>query len=261
MSYILAEIAGNSIKLAVLRKKKGKIFFDAPQSLYIQGFVKNDPEALKKAAETIKFYKSRNGIRTRKVVSLIHSGETVAKLIRLDNVPQAELAAAVENNMESYFPIDRSVYASDYKIIAEGTVLLAALPEALLWDYVNFFSSAGLSLVRNETVAALVSDIDVPLKTYALLWRETGAVFICYFDAGRMQSLRRIPAQEVIDALPELHRLENYYALQSSLERAVFIYEEMKEISKYLIELGVETEVIRDEYTLLRLILPREVEA
>lgn len=153
----IVETINNNGKMEILNYAIGK----TPENSINDGKI-TDFEKIK---ETVKALLAGNFIKTKQVIGLVSSSALVTREVNVPKMKESDITKYILLDSQQYFPMDVENYVLDFKIIneiegAEGseyTILLAAIPDLIINDYVKLFDALKLDLVAIDIVPNVLS--------------------------------------------------------------------------------------------------------
>lgn len=148
------EISDSSIKVAEIRKKRGKLKLrslgkmEIPKGLFENGEVKNEEELSKEIKKAILKIKGSR-IKTKYVSTCLPECNSFLQTIQIPKMKKKELDSAIYFEAENYIPFSVDEVYLDFEIISEKNpnyfdILLVALPKKIVDPYVSCIKKAGL---------------------------------------------------------------------------------------------------------------------
>ncbi len=154
------DFSEGSLKAIVLTKKAKQTklvnFFDFPleEGIIVKGRIVKE-EALSVAIKDALKAAKKGALKDRFVVSCMPEAESFIRIIKLPNLPEDELSAAVRWEFEQHIPLAlNEVYFDWQKAGKQGSdleVFVAAAPRKLVESYTQAIKAAGLIPLAIET--------------------------------------------------------------------------------------------------------------
>lgn len=208
------DIGRSFIKVVQVKVAGGKKYLAAAASAQTPsgGIMNESPIELRKLSDSIKTCVDAAKISAgRCAISLIES-QVVTRLIRMPNLTDKELAAAINWEAEQYIPLPVKDVNLQYKVISRPTdssaamdILLIAAPKRVINKYLKVVKDAGLAVAAMETestalVRALVKKEDPvtilvslgAVSTELVVVKDTNVLFTRSIATGGINLTRAI---------------------------------------------------------------------
>ena len=161
------DLSDHSIKIAQLKKKRGKTFLyshirkEIPEGLIKDGEIRNEKDLAAIIKNALSESKPKP-IRSKFVVYSIPETKGFIRVIKLPHVGKSNIADTVIYEAEQMFPINISESYLDWQILPvknskELKVLVAAVPKKLVDSYSSTLKSVGLKPVAAEIESIAIS--------------------------------------------------------------------------------------------------------
>lgn len=131
---------------------------------------------------------SKNFIRTKQAIGVISSSALITREVAIPKMSESDLAKYIKVDSQQYFPMDLEDYVLDFKLLGEsiqkeGTelnVLLAAIPEIIVNDYIKVFDKLKLDVEAID----IIPNLHAKYSQYYLANKTTGSSTFAIIDMG-----------------------------------------------------------------------------
>ena len=232
---LLMEIDDLHIKLACreeLKTEKISRYFEiiASGGVIVDGQI-NDKDRFQ---QILKGYLLKHKVKVKQVRIILKSEKILLKYDTILNVLEKELENAIHNNIEKYFPMDISDYTVDYKRISESRILVVALPEKIICDYISVLSALRLVLVKVDIFQNCVAKVFAKMSgNILLLYKNENKLDYIYLTNGLLHHSKEIKISEHENIAEILSRLDNQRRLHLKLDKVFILSENMESVSEY----------------------------
>lgn len=167
-NFIVGIDVGNfNIKVVEAQKKSGKMEIlnyavaRMPENAINDGKITD----IQKVAATIGNMLTSNHIKTKQVVAIISSSALITREVNVPKMKETDLEKYIQLDAQQYFPVNLEEYVLDFKVLEEVTgkddseyiVLLAAIPQVIIKDYIKIFDMLKLDLVAIDIEPNVIS--------------------------------------------------------------------------------------------------------
>ncbi|MCK5084989.1 MAG: type IV pilus assembly protein PilM [Candidatus Pacebacteria bacterium] len=181
------DLSDRSIKVAQLRKKRGKINLfsygreDISKGLIVNGEIKNEEEVVRLIKKTLSNAKP-NPIKSKFVIYSIPEPKGFIRVVRIPYSKKDDIEQAVRYEAEQLFPIDINEAYVDWQILPSDNdkilkIIVSAVPRLLVDSYSLVAEEAGL-----KPVAAEIESIPI---TRSLINKDQSSKPILVVDLGK----------------------------------------------------------------------------
>lgn len=195
------DISDESIKIAKLSRKKGKLFLenfgqtDISPNLMSDGVIVEET----KLAEVIRHavgHLKMGALNSRYVVSCLPEQRTYLRVVQLPSVKQSEIQDAIQWEIEANIPMGLNDVYFDWTVIPpvdkrtdHFDILISAAPRTIVDSYISLFQKAGLKLFSLEpeslALARCLIRRNVPEQSVLIVdFGKTSVSFIVYAGYG-----------------------------------------------------------------------------
>jgi len=204
---------------------------------FLKDGVITNPEAL--ASTAVEMFKTqiRGEITTRRVAMSVPASRTFSRIIKLPQLPNKELASAVQLEAEQYIPIPLDQLYLDYQVISrtdqEIELFAVAAPRTIIDSYSLLADLLGLEVVAMETTVSATSRLfthtDLNAEPTILIDFGTIAADITIFDksmvvtgtvSGGSDNFTTNIAKKLGVTLQEAETIKSKYGLDVSKKQA-----------------------------------------
>jgi type IV pilus assembly protein PilM len=187
-SHIGVDIGTSNIKIVQLQPKDDKFVLETYGIVNVayQISTKDSNSAIKHTAQILKNLINRSKASSNKIVASLPNSVVFTSVLELPKIPDNELKAAIEFEAKKYVPLPLTEVALSWSVIQEkkpkinhdtnlgnlsksdntkNKILLTAVPNVVVENYLNVFKMAGLETLALEIEAlslirALVGEDD-----------------------------------------------------------------------------------------------------
>lgn len=107
----------------------------------------------------------KNHIKENKAVAIVSSSALITREVNIPKMKDSELSKYIQIDSQQHFPVDLAEYIFDYRVVGEVkgkegpeyTVLLVAIPQMIINDYINVFDKLNLELLAIDIVPNVMS--------------------------------------------------------------------------------------------------------
>lgn len=245
-SILGIDIGSFNIKVVECQQNNGKMeivnyaITRTPDNSVVDGKITNE----EKIVGAIKELLSKNFIKTKKAVGLISSSAVVTREVNIPKMKEAEIDKYIQIDSQQYFPMDLSEYILDYKILEETAgvegpeyvILLTAVPEVLVTNYIKVIESLKLELEAIDIIPNVISKYvtnyltnkaDKMGNTIAVIDLGAQSTNISIISNGILQFNRMIPngSNEITQAIGSTFKLSYEEAEEYKLKNAEIVLE------------------------------------
>ena len=200
-SVLGVDIGTDNIKIAQVSTKDNVHTLDTYGIVNVTfQFEEGKDESIVRTANVLKNLIVKADVTTKKVVASLPNSAVFTSVIEMPKMSDSELKSAVEFEAKKYVPLPMTELALSWVVLektAEGknTVLITAVPNAVLSSYMKIFQLAGLTPIALEIEAlALIRSIVGEDKGNNLLI-DIGArsTHLNIIDHGNLVLARNVP--------------------------------------------------------------------
>lgn len=175
-SHLGVDIGTSNIKIAQLKPENGKFVLETYGLVNVAFQIagKDSVSAISQTAQTLKTLMRKAGVTTNKVVASLPNSSVFTSVIEMPKIPESELKTAIEFEAKKYVPLPLTEVALSWSLIEQkgnkitkdtnlGTfktpgesklkILLTAVPNVVIDNYLKVFKEAGLEPVALEIEA------------------------------------------------------------------------------------------------------------
>ena len=139
-------------------------------------------------AAVIKELLLRNFTKAKQVVGIVSSSALVTREVLIPKMSESDLEKYISVDSQQYFPMDLDEYVLDFKVLGEIikkdgnelSVLLAAIPEIIVNDYIKIFDRLKLELVAID----IIPNVHSKYSQYYISQKQEGASTVAVIDLG-----------------------------------------------------------------------------
>lgn len=139
-------------------------------------------------ASVIRELLMKNFIKTKQTVGIISSSALITREVLISKMSESDLEKYIRVDAQQYFPMDLEEYVLDFKVLGEIikkdgnelSVLLAAIPEMVVNDYIKVFNKLKLDLAAID----IIPNIHSKYSQYYLSQKQQGSSTAAVIDLG-----------------------------------------------------------------------------